>query len=133
MLQENVEIVRAWIDAFNRGGIEETMRYLDPDIEWTTAVTNLKAGTYHGHEGVRQWMQAAFADWDSLRVEPERFIDAAEQQVVVPLRITALGKQTGTSTVFNFTTVAELQRGMVVRVRNYTNQAEALEAAGLRE
>jgi ketosteroid isomerase-like protein len=133
MLQENVEIVRAWIDAFNRGGIEETMRYLDPDIEWTTAITNLRAGTYHGHEGVRQWMQGAFADWESLRVEPERFIDAAEQQVVIPLQITALGKQTGTRVVFNFTTVAEVQRGMIVRVRNYTNQAEALQAGGLRD
>ena len=131
MSQENVEIVRAWIDAFDRGGIEETMRYLDPDIEWTTAVTYLKAGTYHGHEGVRQWMQGAFAGWESLRVEPERFVDAAEQ-VVVPLQIIARGK-TGTHAVFNFTTLAEVQRGMIVRIRNYTNQAEALEAAGLRE
>ena len=88
MSEENVQIVRAWIDAFNRGGIEEIMRYLDPEIEWTTAITYLKAGTYHGHEGVRKWMQGAFADWESLRVEPESFIDAAEQ-VVIPLRITA--------------------------------------------
>jgi len=131
VLQENVEIVRAWIDAFNRGGIEETMRYLDPDIEWSTTVTNLKAGTYYGHEGVRQWMQGALADWESLRVEPERFIDAAEQ-VVIPLQITARAK-TGTPVVFNFTTLAELQRGMIVRIRNYTNRADALEAAGLHE
>src|SRR5215510_2928970 len=88
MSEENVQIVRAWIDAFNRGGIEEIMRYLDPEIEWTTAITYLIAGTYDGHEGVRKWMQGAFADWESLRVEPESFIDAAEQ-VVIPLRITA--------------------------------------------
>ena len=131
MLQENVQIMRAWIDAFNRGGIEETMRYLDPEIEWTTAITYLKAGTYHGHEGVREWMRGAFADWENLRVEPERFIDAAEQ-VVIPLQITARAK-TGTPVVFNFTTLAELQRGMIVRIRNYTNQADALDAAGLRE
>ena len=131
MSEENVQIARAWIDAFNRGGIEETMRYLDPEIEWTTAITYLKAGTYHGHEGVRKWMQGAFADWDNLRVEPERFIDAAEQ-VVIPLQITVLGK-TDTRAVFNFTTVAELQRGMIVRIRNFKDQAEALEAAGLSE
>ena len=129
---ENVEIVRAWIDAFNRGGIEETMRYLDPRIEWTTTSTRLEAGTYHGHEGVRQWMRSAFAEWEGLRIEPERFIDAAEQ-VVIPLQITARGRRTGTPAAFMITTLAEVQGGIIVRVRNYTNQADALEAAGLRE
>ena len=131
-LQENAEIVRAWMDAFNRGGIEETFRYLDPEIEWTTTSTYLEAGTYHGHDGVREWMRKAFAGWESLRLEPERFIDAA-QQVVVPMRITARDKRTGAPTAFTFTTLAELRRGMIIRIRNYTNQAEALEAAGLRE
>src|SRR5262245_7522145 len=132
MSEENVEIVRSWIDAFNRGGIEETLRYLDPEIEWTTAITYLKAGTYHGREGVRKWMQGAFADWESLQVEPERFIDAADQ-VVIPLQITAARGTTEPRAVFNFTTVAELQRGVIVRIRNYKDQAEALEAAGLSE
>ena len=132
MLQENVEIVRAWIDAFNRGGIEETMRYLDPEIEWTTTSASLAAGTYHGHEGVREWMRKAFAGWESIRLEPESFIDAAEQ-VVVPLEIKVRAKGTGTPSAFAFTTLAELQRGMIVRIRNYTTQAEALEAAGLPE
>ena len=131
-LQENVEIMRAWFDAFNRGGIEETMRYLDPEIEWTTTSAALVAGTYHGHEGVRQWERRAFARWENLRVEPERFIDAAEQ-VVIPMRLTARDKRTGTPAAFVFTTLAELQGGMIVRIRNYTNQADALEAAKLEE
>ena len=37
------------------------------------------------------------------RLEPERFIDAAEQ-VVIPMRITARDKQTGTPTDFMFMT-----------------------------
>ncbi len=131
-LQENIEIMRAWIDAFNRGGIEETIRYLDPEIEWTTTSTYSEAGTYHGHEGVRQWMRRAFAGWESIRLEPERFFDAAEQ-VVIPMQITARDKQTGNSAAFMFTTLAELQGGVIVRIRNYTNHAEALEAAGIKE
>ena len=63
---------------------------------------------------------------------PESFIDAAEQ-VVVPLEIKVRAKGTGTPSAFAFTTLAELQRGMIVRIRNYTTQAEALEAAGLPE
>ena len=72
------------------------------------------------------------AEWESLRLEPERFIDAAEQ-VVIPLQIAARGKRTGTPAAFMITTLAEVQGGMIVRVRNYTSQAEALEAAGLRK
>ena len=59
-------------------------------------------------------------------------VDAAEQ-VAVPMRIMVRAKGTGTPSAFAFTTLAELQRGMIVRIRNYTTQAEALEAAGLSE
>ena len=66
------------------------------------------------------------------RLEPERFIDAAEQ-VVIPMQITARGKRKAPRPLLMITTLAEVQGGMIVRVRNYTSQAEALEAAGLRE
>ena len=35
--------------------------------------------------------------------------------------------------MFKLAVLASLQGGMIVRIRNYTNKAEALEAVGLRE
>jgi ketosteroid isomerase-like protein len=130
IVRENVGIMREWIDAFNRDGHEEAIQLLHPDIEWTTTSAYLEAGTYHGHEGVRQWMRRATAGWDHLRIEPTRLIGAAEQ-VVVPMRVTARATQTGTPGAVTFSVLAELQGDMIIRVRNYTDQTEALEAAGL--
>ena len=39
--------------------------------------------------------------------------------VVIPMQITARDKQTGNSAAFMFTTLAELQGGVIVRIRNY--------------
>ncbi len=48
MSQENVEIVRRGIDAFNRG--EEVLDLLDPEIEWTTRGIFVEPHTRSGHE-----------------------------------------------------------------------------------
>ena len=67
MVQENVEIVREWIDEINRGGFEAAMRFLDPEIEWTTTSAYLEAGTYQGHEGIRRYLRRATGSWEELR------------------------------------------------------------------
>ncbi len=132
MSQENVEIVREWIDAFNRGGLEESMHLLDPEIEWTTTKAYLEAGTYEGHEGVRKYVRKATAAWEDVQLEPETLIDAG-QRVVVPLRVTARGRQAHTAGELKWALLAEIQGGMIVRMRNYENETEALKAAGRQE
>jgi uncharacterized protein len=132
MSEENLEIVRRWIDAFNRGGVEEAIRFLDPEIEWTTTSAFLQAGTYEGHAGVRQFVRRATAEWEDLHVEPENLVDAADQ-VVVPLRITARVRQSGSPGVLKLVVLASLQGGVIVRVRSYMNTARALKAAGVSE
>jgi ketosteroid isomerase-like protein len=53
MSQENVEIVRAAIDAYNRGGWEAALKDAAPDFEldWSRAIGPLR-GVY-GREQVR--------------------------------------------------------------------------------
>jgi ketosteroid isomerase-like protein len=130
MSQDNVEIVSGWIDSVNREGYEEAMRFLDPEIEWTTTGAYLEAGTYHGHEGVGQYLRKALAAWEAPQLEPETVIDG-DDRVVVPLRVTTRSRQTGTPAALTITMLAELQGGVIVRIRNYSNRADALKAAGL--
>ena len=130
MAQDNVEVVREWIEAFNRGGLEEIIGVLDPEIEWTTTSVYLEAGTYQGHEGVGRYLRRAMARWEDVWIEPTRLIGAGEQ-VVASVRVTARDRQTGSPTALTLTVVAELHGGVIVRLCNYTNQAEAFEAAGL--
>jgi ketosteroid isomerase-like protein len=53
MSQENVEIVREAIEAFNRGDFEAALKWMHRDIEWQTLDAFPDAATYHGLEEVR--------------------------------------------------------------------------------
>jgi len=78
---------------------------------------------------MRTWI-GSFADW-SFRIE--RLIDAGDDQVVVLAHQTATGKGSGVPVELHLGQVQELEDGRVIRVRNYLEHAEALEAAGLSE
>ena len=132
MSQENVEVVRQWIDAFNRGGVEAALRFLDPEIEWITTGLFVEPGTYRGHEGVLQYIGGAAAEFEDVHSEPHELIDAGEE-VVVPVRISGRGRHSGAPVDLKMTIVASLRDGMIVRIRNYAEKADALEAAGLEE
>jgi ketosteroid isomerase-like protein len=132
MSQENVEIVRRALDAYGREGLDGYLRYFDPAIEWITTGAYPEQGTYRGHEGVRRYLTPIETEFDDLRVEPEKLIDAGEQ-VVSSVRISGRGKTSGAPVSLTLISVGKLRDGMVYRLRNYPDMAAALEAAGLRE
>jgi ketosteroid isomerase-like protein len=132
MSQENVEIVRRALDAYRREGLDGYLRYFDPAIEWTTTGAYLEQGTYRGHQGVRRYLAPIEAEFDDLRVEPQKLIDAGEQ-VVSSVRISGWGKTSGAPVALTLISVGKLRDGMVYRLRNYPDMATALEAAGLTE
>ena len=94
MSEENVGIVRRFIGAFNRGGVEAALPFLDPEIEWNTTGIFVEPGTYRGHEGVVRYLGDVAAEFEDVHTEPEQLIDAGEQ-VVVPVRISGRGRQSG--------------------------------------
>jgi ketosteroid isomerase-like protein len=57
MSQENVEIVREAIEAFNRGDFEAALKRMHRDIEWQTLDAFPDAETYRGREEVREFWQ----------------------------------------------------------------------------
>jgi ketosteroid isomerase-like protein len=131
MPQENVEIVRRSFDAYARDGIDGLLRYLDPEIKWTTTGAFLDAATYCGHLEVRRYL-GLFDDFADLRNEPQEFIDGGEQ-VVVCQRISGTGKRSGAAVDLVLYGVCSLRGDKIVRIQNYAGRTEALEAAGLSE
>ena len=60
MSRENVEAFKRGSDAANRRDIDALLAVVDPDVEWHPAMAALLSGegtTYHGHEGVRDWLR----------------------------------------------------------------------------
>ena len=90
MSQENVEIVSAAIEAFNRRDFDALSGFLAPDAEldWSRATGPLQ-GVF-GRDQVRSFWDEFVGTWESVRIEPDEFIQAREQ-VVVPVTGTCGG------------------------------------------
>jgi ketosteroid isomerase-like protein len=131
MSQENVEIVRRSYEAFERGDLEEAQNTVDPEMviyRW-----GLDAATYHGWEGLLE----AIAEWvegfDEFTLTGEEFIEANEAQVMVRVHQRAIGAQSGVPIEADFWHVHTMRDGKGTRLDMVATEAEALEAAGLRE
>jgi ketosteroid isomerase-like protein len=137
MSQENVEIVRRAFEAFNRTFTEGAPDYwelLDPEVEWIPMSALLEGTRYHGHDGVREWMEVMKRDWTSYEVRPERHVDLGDDRVLTMGTWRARGRGGGVLLEFQHATwLQELRKGKVVRLQTFTDRKKALEAAGLRE
>ena len=135
MSQENVEIVRAAWEAWERGDTKALFALYDPEIVWDQ--THYEAGelstVYHGHDGVKQFFRQWLAPFESYYAHAEAFVDAGEA-VVVRARQGGRGKGSGVEVEMPpYWQVYRLRDGRVVRIEVYRVDAEALEAVGLSE
>ena len=138
MSQENVEIVRQLYEAFARRDNESPFAVYHPDIEWdmSRSVAPLpgEERIYHGHDGVRHYWRAWLEAWESIDAPLEPLVDAGEQVVALLGQSTYRGKRSGVESTWPpWAQVRTLPDGKVVRMRIYSNHADALEAAGLSE
>ena len=70
MSQENVEVVRRAIDAYNRGDLDGTLENFPPDAVWDWSNSRgLEAGVFRGHGEIRAFMQRFLATFDEIRFE----------------------------------------------------------------
>jgi ketosteroid isomerase-like protein len=130
MSRENVEVVRRALDVFNRG--EDALDLLDPEIVWTTTGLFVEPDIYRGHEDVRRYVEALRNEFEELHVEPDEPIVVGEH-VIVPARLTGRGRLSGAPVDVTFTLLLTIRDGMIVRIREFYDTDDALEAAGLRE
>jgi ketosteroid isomerase-like protein len=137
MSEENVEIVRQVFELFMQGmergdyGAWFESEHVAEDLEWITPGAGL--GAYRGRAGFDEFMAIWIEDFEAWSFELERLIDAGDDRVVGLFLQTATGRASGARVELRQALVYELEGGRVIRIRNYFDPAEALEAAGLSE
>ena len=57
---EFTQIVRAVETAINSGTVDEMLRWIHPEVEFTSMIAEAEGETFRGHDGVRRW-------WGSVR------------------------------------------------------------------
>jgi ketosteroid isomerase-like protein len=131
MSQENVEIVRSFIDTLNRGELDAAVSVTASDFELDFSRAD---GPYRGVY-TRDQMKRGFVDFgetfESVRTEPDEFIEVGEH-VVVPHTHYLKGRD-GIEVHARNTWLVALRDGAIVLIRLYRGREEALEAAALRE
>jgi ketosteroid isomerase-like protein len=127
----NVEFARRGYEAFNHGGVEAMLAFLEPGIEWVSLAPAPLAGTYHGHEGVRSFFDTLFSLFEGVRIDPDEFIPVGEEYVLVFMRIWARGKGTRVEGEAPVAMLWKVGETGAAQVRLFYNRDEALEAAGL--
>jgi ketosteroid isomerase-like protein len=133
MSQENVEVVKSFFEAFANRDLNAAARLLNPEIEIRPAIVGGPEGVvYRGLTGNRQFWADIDAAWTEFRIEPEEFRDLGGQVLVLG-RAFAHGRESGIALDEAAGWLAAVRGGQIVRFRSFSNQPEALQAAGLRE
>jgi ketosteroid isomerase-like protein len=135
MSDENVEAFKRGVDAYNRRDVEALLEELHPQVEWRPLLPVLlggKAAVFRGHEGARQGIRELEEAFTELRAEPLEFRDLGERVVAIG-HLHGRGKGSGVETESANAWLVDFEDGKVVRIREYLDPDEALEAAGLRE
>jgi hypothetical protein len=124
-------------EAFNRRDLDAAVTGTSRDFEFRPPHSWVDGGfaepVYRGRAGFREFVSTWSDVWGpDLRMEAVELIDLGDRLVLLG-ELPTTGVASGLLFTGRFATVSELKDGITVRVQMYLNQAEALEAVGLRE
>ena len=134
MAQENVELVRQFIEASGSGdqvSADAFVALSDPGIEHTRLPAAFGPETYHGHDGIRHWFTDMADLWQEWRSEIEELVEVSADTVVASIRFHGVGKESGAPVEARLGLVCVLSAGKVLQSRSYASGEAALEAVGL--
>jgi ketosteroid isomerase-like protein len=132
MSEENLGVVRAIYSRFNEGDFRASVDLLDPHIVFLMMRDAPWAEAYVGVEAVAAAMRGLFETWADFTLKAEELIPAGDS-VLVSVRQQGVARISGVPTDEHYFTVWSFRGRKVIRIENFRERAQALEAAGLRE
>jgi ketosteroid isomerase-like protein len=132
MSQENVDMVRDFIDAYNRRDYDAAIESFDPEIDFVLPA-HQSADSGRGPDHVIRFFEGIDETFDELRLLPQEFVDGGDR-VATRLRHYAQGKGSGLVLEKElYHQVTTFRGGRIVRIEYFADWNAALEAAGLSE
>jgi ketosteroid isomerase-like protein len=127
----NVRLARRSIEAWNSGDVEAWLETLDPAVRIWSPWPDLDRSPYKGHEGARAFLEALSGEWGFIWLRSESF-HASGDEVLAVGHLEAQGKHNELRLTTPAAWLVRLRECKIVSWRVYTDQNEALKAAGLR-
>ena len=137
MSQENVEVVRRFIEALPRaqasGDWQPVLAEVDPEVEIEDLDITLDSDHFRGHDGVRKWIGVWMESWEDWTLEDVEVRSVGEDGAIGLFRVYAKGRGSGIELSRRDAMVCTLRAGKIVGIDYYNNQQQALEAVSLSE
>ena len=131
MSQDNVEIAKRSVDAFNRRDVQTLLDLGTPT--WVLSSQLLDASAdFRGREGIERFYAMLSESWEEFRSVVDDYRDLGDRVLCLG-RNTARGKGSGVTVDALTAAILDFRDGKVSRIRLYLDQSEALRAAGLSE
>lgn len=122
------ELARAGFEAFNRGDLEGVLELLSPDVEIHSVAEMGEEGTYHGHDGYREWTAIWLDAWDEFRIEITEVEEVDERNVLIHSVQRARGKDSGVEVEQSGVYLFTIRDGLATRLHLYADRDSALAA-----
>jgi ketosteroid isomerase-like protein len=132
MSQENVEIVKRLMDAFNERDLDTFVEITTPDFEWTTSMTAVEGEIFRGREGIETYFGRMRDAWDEFRALASEFRDLGDRVLWLG-RLEGRGRGSGVPVTAPLDILFDFRGDEISRSRSYLDHDEALRAAGLSE
>ena len=129
MSQKNVEIVRHFVDLYNRRDFDGLLGVTDPDIEIGSHFVSMES-LLRGHEGLRAYFEALDDAYEHFQLVPTDFVDAGAAVVMVG-HADWRGKGSGARGETAVFPVFWLRANRIFRTETFMAEGEAFEAVGL--
>jgi ketosteroid isomerase-like protein len=130
MSQENVEVAKAFYDAYNARDSEALDRLLHPEAEITTLSARGGLGGEWTRATTRQYFEQLDEAWAGLRIEIEDYREVGERVVALGVARGA-GVSSHVEVASDFAAVLVVKGSQIMLVDSYSNWKDALEAVGL--
>jgi ketosteroid isomerase-like protein len=108
----------------------EMLRYLHPNVEWKTALTGV---TYRGYNDLARGFDQVVDAAQNYGIEVQEVSDLGGNQVLAVVEAGMRGRATDIDVKAGIFIVVTVRDGLITRMDEYLDRADALKAAGLSE
>lgn len=135
MSQENVELVRAFLDAYDRGELDAAVLLCAPDVEgYPDASVFPEPGPRIGQAALKAFLEEIGSAW----AEPPHYVltevvEVGDERVLVRGDWRGRGAASAIESSSEWSIILTIRESQIARIDWFSDHNEALEAVGLSE
>jgi ketosteroid isomerase-like protein len=131
--EQNVELQRRFVEAFNARDIEAMVGLCDPHIEFHSAFAAVGGASYRGHAEMRRWHRDLEETWGrEIRLEPEAYFDLGDQ-ILGFYSYHGRGHKSGAEVAMPAANITRWRDDRMIYTKVYMERDQALRDLGVSE